>query len=101
MLDRVFMKRTRRGNVLKIVREHYLREDISCGSELCRDANCTQAKSKIQLDQIPKSLSSKFTQPHYLVPDTNVILHQVIYFICLIYVYCYCQNNLYKFILFS
>lgn len=30
-----FHCRTRRGKVLKIVREHYLRDDISCQSDLC------------------------------------------------------------------
>jgi len=32
---RQFVKRTRKGNILKVVREHYLRDDIPCCSELC------------------------------------------------------------------
>lgn len=64
MLDKIFMKKTRRGNILKIVREHYLRDDISCGSDV--------------LEPKPLSRSSLITDPHYIIPDTNIILHQVI-----------------------
>lgn len=83
MLDRIFVKKTKRGNILKIVREHYLRDDLSCSSELCLNQICNQSNktSKSLLDKEPKSISSKFTKSHYIVPDTNVILHQV----CLIY----------------
>lgn len=79
MLDRVFMKKTRRGNILKIVREHYLRDDISCGSESCANQACKQSFKKITnfLSANPESLSNLFEKPHYLVPDTNIILHQV------------------------
>jgi hypothetical protein len=30
-----FVKKTRAGKVVKVVREHYLRDDISCGSRAC------------------------------------------------------------------
>lgn len=30
-LSKVFMKKTRKGKVIKLVREKYLREDIECG----------------------------------------------------------------------
>jgi len=42
MLDRIFTKKTRRGNILKIVREHYLRDDLSCGSEATPTSCCTR-----------------------------------------------------------
>ena len=89
MIDKVFMKRTRHGSVLKIVREHYLRDDLSCGSELCTTMSCltsnqtTTAKTSVNfksgliLESAPKSPSSLFTEPHYLVPDTNIFLHQM------------------------
>lgn len=84
------MKKTRRGNILKIVREHYLRDDISCGSELCTQISCLSSnqnnqpktainlKSKTVLESKPVSPSSLFSDPHYIIPDTNIILHQVI-----------------------
>lgn len=78
MLDKIFMKKTRRGNLLKIVREHYLRDDLSCGSELCTKCPSETLKTiKGRLDSKPVSHSSLVTDPHYLVPDTNIILHQV------------------------
>ncbi len=40
MHDRIFTKKTRRGQILKIVREHYLRDDLSCGSESCSNTSC-------------------------------------------------------------
>eukprot|EP00667_Euglena_gracilis_P001783 EG_transcript_1783 len=55
--------RMKRGNVVKVLREVYLREDIECGSDFCslcsthkvleRDAQC------------------------YIVVDTNICLHQI------------------------
>lgn len=78
MLDRIFTKKTRRGNILKIVREHYLRDDLSCGSEACTKKDCImQSKEKNSLEIEPKSISSLFNFSHYLIPDTNIILHQM------------------------
>lgn len=77
MLDRIFMKKTRRGNFLKIVREHYLRDDLSCGSQACDSLVCVQGQAKLILDATPKSNSSLVPQSHYIVPDTNIILHQM------------------------
>ena len=58
---------------MKIVREHYLRDDIWCSSAICD--NCDQ-ESTI-LDPKPDSRSGICPFPHYLIPDTNVVLHQV------------------------
>lgn len=79
MLDRIFTKKTRRGNILKIVREHYLRDDLSCGSEACTDKTCLLQldQAKNSLERAPKSISSLFNFSHYLVPDTNIVLHQM------------------------
>ncbi|KAH8278565.1 hypothetical protein KR018_005241 [Drosophila ironensis] len=71
---REFTRKTKRGNILKIVREHYLRDDIGCGSELCRQ--CFQNDS-YQLSALPEIRSSLFPFPHYLVLDTNVVLDQI------------------------
>lgn len=87
MHDRIFTKKTRRGQILKIVREHYLRDDLSCGSESCTNQSCLSQEQqpkqsfgiqKLLLESSPKSISSLIEFPHYLVPDTNIILHQVI-----------------------
>ena len=39
LTTQTFLKKTRRGNVIKVVREHYLRDDIYCGSSACKDCN--------------------------------------------------------------
>uniref|UniRef100_A0A1A7Y0C5 Exosome complex exonuclease RRP44 n=1 Tax=Iconisemion striatum TaxID=60296 RepID=A0A1A7Y0C5_9TELE len=71
--SKTFVKKTRSGGVMKIVREHYLRDDIWCGSEACTE--CKQDSSVLQKDaRIESNLCS---YPHYLVPDTNVVLHQI------------------------
>ncbi len=85
MHDRIFTKKTRRGQILKIVREHYLRDDLSCGAESCSASGCLIAQqqllgqSKLLLESSPKSISSLVKEAHYLVPDTNIILHQVFF----------------------
>lgn len=73
LTSKTFLKKTKRGNILKIVREHYLRDDIWCGSEIC--SKCPPEKSI--LPKNPESKSQLFTFPHYLVLDTCVVLHQI------------------------
>ncbi|TNN70615.1 Exosome complex exonuclease RRP44 [Liparis tanakae] len=71
--SKTFMKKTRSGGVMKIVREHYLRDDIWCGSELC--AECKHESAVLQRD--PCIESNLCSYPHYVIPDTNVVLHQI------------------------
>ncbi|KAH8323642.1 hypothetical protein KR074_008256 [Drosophila pseudoananassae] len=71
---REFTRKTKRGNILKIVREHYLRDDIGCGSELCR--KCFQ-NEVYQLTSQHEIQCSLFKFPHYIVLDTNVVLDQI------------------------
>uniref|UniRef100_A0A8C0YTV3 Exosome complex exonuclease RRP44 n=1 Tax=Cyprinus carpio carpio TaxID=630221 RepID=A0A8C0YTV3_CYPCA len=59
----------RAGGVLKIVREHYLRDDICCGSEVCKER-----KDEAPVLQEDACIESNLcSYPHYLIPDTNVI----------------------------
>ncbi|KAG5262197.1 hypothetical protein AALO_G00293290 [Alosa alosa] len=71
--SKTFVKKTRSGGILKVVREHYLRDDIWCGSEVCEDC---KDESPV-LEKNPCLESSLCTYPHYLIPDTNVVLHQI------------------------
>lgn len=57
-----------------MVREHYLRDDLWCGSILCRECGEENAAS---LESTPVSSSSLCDFPHYIVIDTNIVLHQV------------------------
>ncbi|XP_063808999.1 exosome complex exonuclease RRP44 isoform X2 [Pseudophryne corroboree] len=71
--SKTFMKKTRSGGILKIVREHYLRDDITCGCQGCDE--CQQESTVLQLEPILQS--SLCQSPHYILPDTNVLLHQI------------------------
>jgi len=62
--SKAFVKKTKRGKVLKVVREHYLRDDIYSGSEI--DPECPTESAVL-------SGSAKW----YLIVDTNVVLHQI------------------------
>ncbi|KAF6023062.1 DIS3 [Bugula neritina] len=97
--SKVFVKKTKRGGILKIVREHYLRDDILCGFESCelcykrkgaedpmeicsgdhesRDIRPSSQQTNICLsDQLFVTFDGK-QETHVLIPDTNVVLHQV------------------------
>ncbi|CAO3599248.1 unnamed protein product [Absidia cylindrospora] len=67
-----FVKRTRKGNVIKVVKEHYLRDDIPCSSQLC--TTCTHHQAPV-LSDTPRSTSA--LPCHYLIPDTNVFMNQL------------------------
>ncbi|KAG8452257.1 hypothetical protein GDO86_004164 [Hymenochirus boettgeri] len=71
--SKTFMKKTRSGGVLKIVREHYLRDDITCGCKGCDE--CQMENAVLPLETILQS--SLCTTSHYVLPDTNVLLHQI------------------------
>lgn len=71
-----FLRKTRRGHVLKITHELYLRTDIPCGSHACRQ--CPIDPSTV-LDQTMKNENVLVPKGHYLVVDTNIILQQVEY----------------------
>lgn len=35
--QKTFVKKTKKGSILKVVREHYLRDDIYCGLPACKE----------------------------------------------------------------
>nr|XP_002132066.1 exosome complex exonuclease RRP44 [Ciona intestinalis] len=63
--SKVIMVKTRSGKILKIVREHYLRDDIDNGL------------FGGKLDQHPELQNDLVSSEHFLIPDTNVVLHQM------------------------
>ena len=67
---RVFNKRTRRGKVVKVVREHYVRDDIPCAAAGCSVCDNTTDHTPVLLSETPYA-------NRYLVIDTNVALHQM------------------------
>lgn len=76
--SKAFVKKTRKGKVLKVVREHYLRDDIWSGSPL--DPECDQ-------DAVKLSASAA----HYLIVDTNIVLQQVMLMSLTCAALCTCQ----------
>lgn len=60
---------------LQVVREHYLRDDIWCGSSVCK--LCDHKSHDRVLDTLPISINPDYPFPHYLVLDTNVVLDQI------------------------
>ncbi|CAO1624165.1 unnamed protein product [Sympodiomycopsis kandeliae] len=80
LTHRKFIKKTARGKILRVSRERYLRDDISCGSLSCVECKRISAK----YPELPTPcLSSQgnsnesVSGNHYLVLDTNIILHQM------------------------
>ena len=71
--SKTFVRKTRSGAIQRITREHYLRDDLSCGVQSC--SLCKQQEAV--LDSQIESPSSLCVTPHLLLPDTNIILHQI------------------------
>ncbi|CAH1763197.1 9467_t:CDS:10 [Entrophospora sp. SA101] len=69
-----YLKRTKKGNAVKVVKEHYLRDDIGCAVEGCTICSSDTAP-------VLKSTSTLITQlvpkPHFIIPDTNVFMRQI------------------------
>ncbi|OAE18374.1 hypothetical protein AXG93_1783s1030 [Marchantia polymorpha subsp. ruderalis] len=62
--SKAYVKKTRHGRVLKVVREHYLRDDIACGTITC--TACDNSKACLSASPAP-----------IIVFDTNVVLRQI------------------------
>src|SRR5688572_28177625 len=71
-----YLKRGRGGKAFKVVKEHYLRDDIWCSVECC--TICSQTEPILSSNPAFTKLVSK---PHYIVPDTNVLINQVSFFL--------------------
>ena len=76
LATKTFFRKTKGGNVFKIVREHYLRDDIHCGSKACD--KCLYRNRTVNLDDEDSSIkNSIMSGPYYLLLDTNVVLDQI------------------------
>ncbi|XP_029642031.1 exosome complex exonuclease RRP44 [Octopus sinensis] len=75
LTTKTFFKKNRKGGVMKINREHYLRDDISCGSEICDKCACMGGSTPLDTkSSIPTTIVKGC---YYLIPDTNIIMHQL------------------------
>lgn len=83
---KVYHRKTKRGNVLKVVREHYLRDDIPCGITECRCCSkpdlCGAYNEKLHFMSLKdiaassKIVSQHISMPHIIIPDIGVVLEQ-------------------------
>ncbi|KAI8840365.1 hypothetical protein BJ741DRAFT_641874 [Chytriomyces cf. hyalinus JEL632] len=73
--SRSHVRKTRKGSVIKVVRELYLREDIGCGVGVCADGVCASGVRTMQA--LPANANKLHAMPHIIVPDTNMFLHQM------------------------
>lgn len=73
--------RSRNGGCTKIVREHYLRNDIPCYSKLCQI--CPEEVQPDALGKLPEFILSDSPlklnggNGHYVIVDTNVVLQAI------------------------
>lgn len=77
---------------VQIVREHYLRDDIECGSKVCKMCKHNDEKP---LEENLTVNNTGFTDKHYILVDTNVVLHQVPTYL-LLFGYRYIYIKLFK-----
>ncbi|MBW0485011.1 hypothetical protein O181_024726 [Austropuccinia psidii MF-1] len=103
VIQKHYFRKTNRGKVQKVAREHYLRSDIPCGASVCFDCEkiCSVVQANLHsaivaqnenIDHLEQSskrfkltlLSDtgrkghrKFQNQHYLVLDANVVLRQI------------------------
>ncbi|ANZ76986.1 BA75_03460T0 [Komagataella pastoris] len=66
--------RSRNGGATKIVREHYLRDDVACYSKLCDQCEYSLETTPV-LSHVPFS-TAKLSK-HYLILDTNTVLNAI------------------------
>ena len=85
-----FQRKTKRGKILRVTRERYLRNDIGCGSPACsacrvhhdklaKTVRASEGRTLTLLSSEPSkgNKAIKGSQSYYLVLDTNVVLHQM------------------------
>ncbi|XP_069960706.1 exosome complex exonuclease RRP44-like [Cherax quadricarinatus] len=70
---KIFYRKTKKGNIMKIVREHYLRDDVWCGLAGCGICKAEQPV----LEMVNSSNSTLVPLAHFILIDTNVALHQI------------------------
>ncbi|KIO27825.1 hypothetical protein M407DRAFT_7135 [Tulasnella calospora MUT 4182] len=77
--QRKFFRKTAKGKVVKVLRERYLRPSIPCGVIAC--PICSEFLSaSSQRPSLPMNgyrAHNAYPSGHFIVPDTNVFLHQM------------------------
>jgi len=66
--ENIVIRKSRKGNVIAVSREHYLRDDLSCGSDLCRI--CKHPALGLATGRLGAN------QEAYVIPDVSAVLDQ-------------------------
>lgn len=86
--SKAFTKITKKGAIVKVVKEHYLRDDIPCGLRGCQ-FGCNDSIKTVPEDDRPGQLvllldpldedckTLNFEGNYILIPDTNIFLHHM------------------------
>lgn len=76
-----FHRKTKKGSIIKLVREHYLRHEIACGWKSCVPcASFSQADGSLarcNLSSAPRHDVCNNLSDHYLIPDAQILLTQL------------------------
>ena len=86
--SKAFTKITKKGAIVKVVKEHYLRDDIPCGlkgcSQGCNDSikitpeDDRPGQLVLLLDPLEEDFHLLSVEAKYiLIPDTNIFLHHM------------------------
>ena len=91
VLRKAFYKRTRRGKVVRIVHEKYMRNDLQCGYFLSESNEQDNEETSEMVKEVAKDfgagrligendllmLVNKLPQKHLIVIDTNICIHEM------------------------
>ncbi|EFA82959.1 putative exoribonuclease [Heterostelium album PN500] len=81
--NKEYYRATRRGKIIKVVREVYLRDDLICGHQKCQ--SCLEIKKRLyrtveereRAESTYSELTGEGDSQKILILDTNVVLHQI------------------------
>ncbi|KAI8900268.1 hypothetical protein BC833DRAFT_582497 [Globomyces pollinis-pini] len=75
LFSKSYVRKTKKGSVIKVLKEHYLRDDIYCGLPNC--SSCEEHSSTLTIPQNANQKVKELTKPYFIIPDTNMLYHQV------------------------
>ena len=74
---RTFHRKTKKGSIIKLVREHYLRKEIPCGWISCLTCSSFSDAGRCLLSSSPRQTLVPGLKDHFLIPDARVLLTQL------------------------
>ncbi|KAM9954069.1 hypothetical protein ACTFIR_009193 [Dictyostelium discoideum] len=76
--NKCFYKATKKGTIIKVVNEIYLRDDIPCGHDSCKECKTKlERRTTVEDRALLSNEINTIDSDKILILDTNVILHQI------------------------